>query len=297
MNTKKNAIVTGGTKNQFPAMAVLALNIADKCPNIADELVIFHDGISEEEKNKVNKIFPTRFIEYINPFMNNNFSSTVTNYFSVMVFCKYECFKLLDEYKTVIWTDYDILIKKDISYIKNFKFGDCKFIKESFLQTKFKQNLYYNKELQPFVEEIDFNKKAISTPIFVLYDSFPQYLNFYNDCIKYTSILASSLELPEEGIISICLNKYNIKIDSLNAQEFVTPPEDFEKCSESANILHAVGQPKFWNGLYNKEWQSYYNEWIKKYNGNIIINHNFSKKIKKIIKFIIPYGLIVHHKK
>ena len=67
---KKTAIVTGGTKNHFPAMAVLALNIADKCPDIADELIIFHDGISEVEQKKVQQIFPTVFIKVF-PEINN----------------------------------------------------------------------------------------------------------------------------------------------------------------------------------------------------------------------------------
>ena len=35
-----------------------------------------------------------------------------------MVFCKYECFKLLDDYECVIWTDYDVLICKDLSELK-----------------------------------------------------------------------------------------------------------------------------------------------------------------------------------
>lgn len=53
----KKAIVTGGTRNFFPAMAVLALNIADKCPDIADELVIYHDGVSRSQQKKSKKSF------------------------------------------------------------------------------------------------------------------------------------------------------------------------------------------------------------------------------------------------
>ena len=116
---KKTAIVTGGTKNEFSAMAVLALNIKDKCPNIADELVIFHDGVSEKEQKKVQEIFPTRFIKYNSPFVNKpGFTESIKNYFTFMLFCRYECWNLLDDYSTVIWTDYDILILNNIEELK-----------------------------------------------------------------------------------------------------------------------------------------------------------------------------------
>ena len=138
LKEKKTAIVTGGTSNQFPAMAVLALNLADKCPDIADELVIFHDGISDDEQKKVNQIFPTRFINYRNPFSDkSSFNETITNYFSFMVFCKYECWRLLEEYKTVIWCDYDITFLQNVSELKNLDGYYCSFIQDHILARKF----------------------------------------------------------------------------------------------------------------------------------------------------------------
>lgn len=295
MSNKKTAIVTGGTKNQFFAMAVLALNIADKCPNIADELVIFHDGVSEEDQKKVQKIFPTRFIEYKSPFEKvKGFSNTVSKYFSLMVFCKYECFRLLDEYKTVIWTDYDILIRKDISYIKNKGNYSCKFIKDSFLQTKFTFGLY-REDFRNEVEKLNFNEKAVSCPIFVLYDDLSNYEKIYKDCIEYTVKLACALELPEEGVISLCLQKYRVDVDCLNCAEFVTPPSKFKELEKTANIFHAVGQPKFWNGLYNKDWQNYYDVWVNEYKGTKFVKMHPKQRFKNFIKNLLPYGFVNYY--
>ena len=96
---KKTAVVTGGTSNDVPAMACLVMNIKDTNPGLADEIVIYHDGISEKDQRLINRIFPTRFILYESPFKDvMNFGDVVTKYFSPMVFCKYECFKLLDDY-------------------------------------------------------------------------------------------------------------------------------------------------------------------------------------------------------
>ncbi len=291
--TKKTAIVTGGTKNQFPAMAVLALNIADKCPDIADELVIYHDGVPIEEQEKVNKIFPTRFIEYKSPFLENmNFKNVVTNYFSLMVFCKYECWKLLDEYKTVIWTDYDVVFLKNISELNVQQNKVAKFSKTKFLVTKFERELFSNFEND--LSSFNILGDGISCGIFILHDSFPNYKQFYNECLELTNYFSTVLFLPEEAIISILFQKYNINFDEIDPDIYMTKPSEFENKKQISKIIHAAGQPKFWNGLKNEKWEYYYNIWINKYNGLKFSNERKVKKItiKKIIKFLIPYGII-----
>ena len=286
---KKIAIVTGGTKDQFPAMAVLALNIADKCPDIADELVIFHNGIPEQEQKKINQIFPTKFLEYKDPFVDkNNFNETITNYFSFMVFCKYECWRLLDDYKTVIWTDYDILILHSISEIKEKKQCSAKFVKGKYLITKFERNLFwkFEKDLSTF----NILGDCINCPLFVLYDDFPDYKNFYENCIKKTQYFGSTLWTPEEAIISMLFQQYKIKFDEIDPIIYVTQPFEYEKNINKAKILHAAGQPKFWNGLKNDKWNSYYRIWTENYKGIGFQQKKIS--IKEIIKCIIPYGVI-----
>ena len=290
---KKTAIVTGGTKNQFPAMAVLALNIADKCPNIADELVIFHDGVPIEEQHKVQKIFPTRFIEYTSPFNNTEscFSDNVTKYFSLMVFCKYECFRLLEEYATVIWTDYDVLIEKDISELVQMKNACSKFITDEYLVRKFDMSLFYKHT--DLLKTDDVLGTAISTGLFALFDIFPKYKQFYDDCIAITEELGDSLSLPEEAVISILLKKYNIVYDDIDTKIYVRQPKDLLQDKTEYKILHAAGQPKFWNGLYNEKWNKYYSEWVNNYKGMEFVQNEQKKNIiKKIIKCILPYGIV-----
>ena len=111
----KTAIVTGGTRKDVSAMGALALNIREITPDLADELIIFHDGISEKEQQIIKHIFPTKFSRYKFPvgFWTKRRNSSL-RYFSPMVFCKYECFRLLQEYDRVIWTDYDIVIVKEL---------------------------------------------------------------------------------------------------------------------------------------------------------------------------------------
>ena len=290
---KKTAIVTGGTKNQFPAMAVLALNIADKCPNVADELIIYHDGVPVEEQEKVKNIFPTRFIEYKSPFLENTkFKDVVTKYFSLMVFCKYECWRLLDEYETVIWTDYDIVLLQDIYELKENNGNVAKFCKSKYLVKKFERSLFddFEKDLSSFNVFGD----GICCPLFVLHDTFPDYTNFYNKCIELTNYYSTVLFLPEEAIISILFQQYKIVYDELDPDIYITKPSEYEIKKDNSKILHAVGQPKFWNGLKNEKWEYYYNIWKNEYHGIEFITEKKIKKItiKKLFKFFVPYGII-----
>lgn len=292
---KKNAIVTGGTSNQFPAMAVLALNIADKCPSIADELIIFHDGIPKEEQKKVNQIFPTVFIKYENPFNEvDNFSNEVKYYFSSFLFCKYELLKLLDSYECVIWTDYDVLIKQDISELKIKGKFDCKFLPENLLAKKFHKSFYWNEECVKDLNTFDMFGDAICCGLFVLFDTLPNYHNLYEKCIQLTKKYANSLYLPEEAIYSIVLQQEKILYDKLEFSKYFVKPEEEKIDNSSIKILHAAGQPKFWNGRENTEWNKYYNTWFSKYNGCKFETEKKKRKItlKKIIKCLLPYGLV-----
>ena len=112
---EKTVIVTGGTHKDVSAMGVLALNLKEIAPGLADEMIIFHDGIRKKEQQIIKEIFPTVFYKYSFPI---NFRTRRKNrslrYFTQMLFCKYECFRLLEQYDRVIWTDYDVVILKNL---------------------------------------------------------------------------------------------------------------------------------------------------------------------------------------
>lgn len=293
---KKNAIVTGGTKDQFPAMAVLALNIADICPNIADVLVIYHDGIPLKEQNKIQKIFPTRFIEYKSPFLDvNNFDDVVTKYFSTMIFCKYECFKLLEEYQTVIWTDYDVVILKDISNLKNKHITAC-FMPDTHIKSL--TAMFYPTIEEEKLSNTFLDKIGICTPLFILHDSLKNCSEIYRDCILMTIKYAKHLYLPEQCIFNMIIENYKIDYFPIPYIPYATHPVNND-INDSTKIIHAYGQPKFWNGQHNNQWEKYYKIWITKYHGSEIqcridkkILSRIKNILKKIIKCMLPYGFI-----
>lgn len=253
----KTAIVTGGTKKDVDAMAVLALNLQKVSPGLADELIIFHDGISKKKQQLIQKIMPTRFIRYKCPINWFRLMSNRTiRYFSPMVFCKYECLRLLEEFDTVIWTDYDILIKENIDELKD-KEGGLVVIVNAEVPLK---DMFYPSIEKADTSTFDLQGESICMPLFVLHRNIGDYMFYYNWCYDMTRKYLKHLYLPEQCILTMMTQIYNIPFQQIPKPIYCMHPR--EEVDET-KILHAYGQPKFWDGLYNEEWDNYYKQWKK----------------------------------
>lgn len=256
MGTK--VLVTGGTKKDIDAMAVLALNVKEKTPGLADEMVVFHDGVSEELQEKFQMIMPTRFIRYRCPVSKwKLWRNPTIRYFSEMVFCKIECFRLLKEYETVVWSDYDVIIKEDLSALLDEKEA-FSFVSntETTLSDMFHKNI-----CQKNMSGYDMDGVSICTPLFVLKSSedvdYDKYCDWYYHALKE---YAKFLYLPEQCLFTMMVQKFEMPYHRLDNRVYSTHPRDD---AEDVKIIHAYGQPKFWNGLENQVWNRYNQEWMK----------------------------------
>lgn len=272
----KVAIVSGGTTSDVAAMAVLAMCIKDTNPNLADELILFHCGIKKRDQRLIQDIFPTRFIRYKYRIgIADRWKNHSLGYFSGMLFCKFECFKLLNEYDTVIWTDYDILIKKDISeLLENPQMGlriasGADSLRSMFLNT-------ISEEL---VQNYDLEAEGVSTPLFVLNRSIGDFNTYYKWCYEMSHRYAQFIYLPEQCIISMLLQEYGLMYEKLSLEKYVRHPNDDD---DDASILHAYCQPKFWNGLKNEKWDKYYLQWLT------IGGTKYRKPLRNLVRQYLP---------
>ena len=246
------AIVTGGTKNDADAMAVLALNLTETNPNLADILIIYHDGIPIEKQRKMQKIMPIRFIRYKYPVpVYKWIFNKYIRYFSPMIFCKYETFALLDEYDEVMWTDYDVVIRDSISELWEYDSCYSTIVNhEDVLGKNFNDKIAKIKDFK-----YDMNLPGITTPIFVLKRGIgdPKILNRW--CYEMTNKYIRYLYLPEQCIFTMLAAEFDLKYNELDLDTYCLHPKFAKPCTK---ILHAYGQPKFWNGLENEQWNEYY---------------------------------------
>lgn len=254
----KKAIVTGGTGKDVAAMGTLALNIQKIMPHIADELVIFHDGIKKKDRELIQSIFPTRFIEFSFPIAFRDMRSNRSlRYFSTMIFCKYECLKLLDEYEKVMWTDYDVVILKDIYELWE---------KDSGLTiTEVKapvRHMFLDSVDRYDMKEFDLDKYGVGTQIFIATKAIGDYKKYHEWCVSATKKYAGCINLPEQCILSMAIQKFEIPYTTINVKKYACPVDEENVDIDSVSILHCYGRPKFWEGRKNIYWEPYYNEWL-----------------------------------
>lgn len=282
MNNKKdNAVVFGLTSNYVFAVACVMMDLKKFNFDWVNEVVILHDGISQKQQRLLNKILPCRFIKYIFPIKNeSSFDSHTLNYFSKMVFSKYECLRLLNDYHNVIWLDYDIVITQNISELVRY----CETgIKMMYLGNKVGDQLWCP------VDTYNMNLEGISTGTFILQDHIGDYDEMYNFCYKKTEEYSSVLKYPEQAIFDFMLQEFKINIDIIDKNVYCVHPKDLGMYN-NAKIIHSYGQEKFWNEVENKQWKDNYKSWLKiggiRYN---FLNYIIKKLLKNLLRKIGIY--------
>ncbi len=279
---EKNAVVFGLTSNHIFAVASVMMDLKKYSPIIVDEIVVFLDKeIPEHDKNVLNTIFPTKFIIYDFPIKNTAiFNKGTFNYFSKMVFSKYECLRLLNDYKSVLWLDYDIVITKDISEL----FAYC----DSGIKMILSYGCPIRNQLHDPVNDYDMNADAICASTFIFQDHLSNFMELYRFCYEKLEVYAKYLNYGEQAIFDFMIQEFKLKIEIIDKNKYSPHPTDLENIN-NAKILHAFGQPKFWNGIENHQWNSNYEEWVRlggsKKDENKIINRIISL-IKRIAKNI-----------
>lgn len=250
------ALVTGGTKKDVAAMAVLAMNIRETNRGLVDEFVVLHNGIKKKDRELIGKILPTRFIRYCCPVSAIKlWRNKAIRYFSPMVLCKFECFKLLNDYDCVVWSDYDVIIKEDISEILD---SECYYTTVCNHETRLRE-MFYESILSKDVQEYDLEGDCICTPLFVIKRGLQNYNEYYEWCYRKLEEYVRDVSLPEQCIFTMLVQKFHLEFNEIDPDVYAMYPK---KDSEKVKILHAYGRPKFWSGLYNEQWNQYYNEWL-----------------------------------
>lgn len=273
MNEQKTKVlVTGGTKSDVAPMAVFAMNVKKTNGHLFDKMVIFHDGIRKKDQILINSIFPTEFILYEPNFESKN--DVVLTYFSKMVFCKYECFRLLDDYDVVVWSDYDVVIydKLDELCINSGCAMKGVFNEDLSLRTEFYKEIS-NKEIYKY----DLMVPRFTAPLIVLFRDLYRHKEIYDFCNKKTIEYQEDIFFPEQCVMALALQEFDIAVEKLDLKTYVCLPSEYKE-EDGIKIIHAMGQCKFWNGLYNDTWNTYYTDWIN------MGGSKYSERRKQLLK-------------
>lgn len=280
----KRALVTGGTRDDVAPIAVFVKNIKDTNRHLFDEIVVYHDGIKKKDQDLINSIYKTRFIKY--DYKPRTRNDEVISYFSRMVYCKYECFALLDDYDEVVWSDYDVVVQDKLDEFCTIENDNLNMLKcGDGLRTMLYKDIIH-KEILSY----DLDTDGITTALFVISNKLPRYNEIYRWCYDKTTEWGDDLYLPEQCIFALAIQEFDISIKYFEFNEYACFPT---KALGGEKILHAAGPVKFWNGMNNDTWSRNYDTWLsiggKRYS-------DYKKRLKRRMLFVITRLLGIRHK-
>ena len=254
------AIVLGVTGDWTFAVANVLMGIKSHSPQIIDttDFIILHQGMNNENKRLLNSITPCSIREYHFPsdklkeLHPENYSR-----FSEMTYSRYECFKLLDEYKKVVWLDVDIVVQNDIAGM--FDYADRTGI--AFCKAGNSLKGHFIKEWDR-LKKYDLKKTHVNAGIFVISDKLKDYKQIADWCYEKTIELCDILFLVDQSILNLMFQEFNLEVEMMDKKYNCSYPK-FKKESKKAYIIHTCDYRKTWNYWSFKEWNRNNIIWIK----------------------------------
>lgn len=285
MIKKKNAVMLADTR---PALVgVVLMQLQQTNPGLFEEAVIYYtSNICNADKKKMQSIIPCRFIKYECPLPAEIQKKPRFQFFSHLMFARYEMVGYLDEFETITWLDTDILIQGDISeLIYAAKQTGAALIRED--------------PQHKTAEKVDRMRTCFSKPIkgfrlddylycsgtIVFSDKLQNMENFTEWCYKRTYEWADILDLPDQGVINAAIQNFHIQVTPISGKTYCCYPYMNRDCSQ-ARIIHAWGLNKFWNDWYVNQnyngWNKIYQAWIREGGSSL------SFDIRPEISVVIP---------
>jgi glycosyltransferase involved in cell wall biosynthesis len=248
MKKKKVALVFGATDNYVFALANTLIGLKKHNKKFWDDILIYHDGITDENQSLIKKIVDCEFILMSKDVYFKNMPDAIEKY-SLATFFRFECFDLLNKYEQVIWNDCDILIQGDISGLCDYKSG--------FAITQTNGKFMVESNFVKIIPEYNMYHPLYNAGMLVLTDNLIKYDEMRSWCISSTAKYLNNLRWPDQGIINLLIQAFNITPELIDINKYCCHPTQ-SKFIKDASIIHAYGDRKFWS---DQEYLNIFKEW------------------------------------
>lgn len=247
MGKKKLVYFMVASENIIFAAANVAISLNKYLKNRDYDILIYHTGLSEKNKQALEKIPHVHLSEFK---FSDNFEKFMLsssglpegrwrNRNSLLALAHYEVFNLLNDYKVAIWLDVDVSIQGDISELVNY------------VPLGMAKDLNWNsvwKVRDQFTQDIpgyDMEAESYISACIVVSDDLPNYQNLASICYEMTKKYARYLKNPDQAIFSLLFQKYLIRPKELPWNDFVCHAH--HDAAALAKIVHFGTEQKIWN--------------------------------------------------
>ncbi len=265
MIKKKNAVMLADTRPALVGQMLVQLSVTNR--HTFDEVIIFDTGICDNDKALMNAVMPCRFIPYESPLDQSFWEHERFQHFSMLMFARYEMFRLIREYSVIVWMDTDMVIQGTLQQLLELTSGyGFSILRED------KQNRSADHEdrmrtnfFNP-VPGYDMESYLYCTGLIVVRDSLEQKCDYTKWCYDKTMEWADNLNLPDQGVINALIQEFQFPVKALGQHGTYGCFPSVGRSCENAVLVHSWGSNKFWSDHYlNRKfpfWEECYQKWI-----------------------------------
>lgn len=258
-NKKHNNLIFTSCDDKFTFCLYVSLRtLFEHSPILANNADIFIAGykISKRNKNVLEKIKGVTVLDYDFPLDLPD--TTAISKFTPASFARYDCFELIKSYENILYLDSDVLIQKELMPVFSTLKDGVGLIQDPTFGTV--RGQFYEA-----IENFDMNRTGFNSGFIVLNNK-GSWVKTSEDIATWlyqkTVELAPKLFLPDQGIINLALEKFQINPTPLT-DAYNCPASRPSKELNKAYIIHSTGGRKFWCYYYFDEWYKFYYQWIK----------------------------------
>ncbi|MCL2887937.1 MAG: hypothetical protein FWF35_01290 [Elusimicrobia bacterium] len=258
---KKKAVFLATNERFVFAVGTLLLSLKKTSPKTVEncDILIYVQDVSDKSKEILNKILPCKFTEYKFA-VDTDFDDINFKNFSQLTFARYEIFDLLNTYEKVLYMDADIMIGKELYPV--FDYGESGLAMAKDVQKGL--NLITKNFVEP-VPGYDMTVPNFNAGVTLFTNKLPKINELKMYCYHKTAAMLKNLVCPDQGVINLMMQDYNIKTETMNPMFncLVSLPQYFDKKHNDVYVYHCAGGGlRFWGYTYFKMWEEYYQQWL-----------------------------------
>ena len=272
---KKNAaFVMGCTPNMAFAAGSLALSLLQRMPGSDFDIIIINEGLSgptwHDPQAKISPqaqrdaailaSLPRCKLLTYSPL--HIMPKDVQNGPPVYYLYIFEMFRLLEEYKSLVWLDIDVIVQDDITELASI--GPLAMSLHDFSCLRGGKAYTVARNFQVPVPGYDMDAPIFNSGIVSLTDALPLPQKMYAWCLKKYVELMPILRHKDQAILNLFALDFPDLVKTFPFEQYNCYP--YNKKSDHAKIVHCFGPQKAWNSallqLAFPEWTRTYRRWL-----------------------------------
>lgn len=262
MNNNKRAFFFACNETFLFTFSVMLLSLKKYSPKALEntDVFLYYQGLTDEDKALVTKIFPVKFVEYSFPLDVDVQHRNMTRY-TQLAYARYEIFDMLDEYEKVLYMDVDMYVAREI----NFIFEDFGSVSGLALSEDTQKGLsLISKNFITPLDGYDMTVNGLNTGVILFCNNIKRRGELRKWCYEKTIEWIDNLTCPDQGVINAMVQEFDIDVEVLPSGVNCMPSQKlYYSKLEKAYVYHcAGGGVRFWVYSYNSEWEALYADYL-----------------------------------